>query len=515
MQDWSSGYVTDIVYTHGFYRELTPALMEFQAAALGQRRPGARTFCELGCGQGFSTNLLASANPQIDFYANDFNPSHIAAARELADEAGTPNVCFFQDSFADFLERQDLPAFDIIALHGVYSWVSSENRARLVEFVRRRLAPGGLVYVSYNALPGLSQTMPLRQLMVEHGSHSAEPTSTRIDAALAFADRIKAAGALYFSQAPLASARLDEIGPMAREYLAHEYFNRDWTSFYHSQVAADFEAADVAFIGSAQVLDHFEALSLPPVQQAILDDIGDPAFRETVRDFLVFQHFRRDLYARAPAQIPAPAWQAFWLNQRFALSVPGQAMSNRISTVTGDASLPEAIYAPIMAALKSGPKTGREILAEPAIWGMGLLSPEESERVLIAANAPRLGGGRPFHRAMAALAALVGANQVQPALPADGEADRRRCAGAFNRAVLRRARNSSDLGFLASPVTGGGLPASRMNQLFLLAHAEGAVDPAAFAARILGGVSTESPIQRQYEVFVSDWLPMATALGVL
>lgn len=31
MADWSSGYVVDVEYTHGFYQELTPSLLGFLA----------------------------------------------------------------------------------------------------------------------------------------------------------------------------------------------------------------------------------------------------------------------------------------------------------------------------------------------------------------------------------------------------------------------------------------------------------------------------------------------------
>ena len=45
---------------------------------------------ELGCGQGFSTNLLAAANPHIRFHATDFNPGHIVGAQSLAQAGGSP-----------------------------------------------------------------------------------------------------------------------------------------------------------------------------------------------------------------------------------------------------------------------------------------------------------------------------------------------------------------------------------------------------------------------------------------
>ena len=62
-------------------RELTPAILNFVALAKAQRPlSGPLTYCELGCGQGFSANLLAAANPDIQFHATDFNPLQVARA---------------------------------------------------------------------------------------------------------------------------------------------------------------------------------------------------------------------------------------------------------------------------------------------------------------------------------------------------------------------------------------------------------------------------------------------------
>ena len=165
MANWSAGYVVDVEYTHGFYQELTPSLLGFLALLQGVQSPdpgaSSLTYCELGCGQGFSTNLLAAANPQIQFHATDFNPGHIVGAQNLARAAAVKNVHFYDDSFAEFLSRDDLPDFDFITLHGIYSWVSPENRQTIVEFIRRKLKPGGLVYISYNTMPGWASMMPL------------------------------------------------------------------------------------------------------------------------------------------------------------------------------------------------------------------------------------------------------------------------------------------------------------------------------------------------------------------
>ena len=167
-QSWADGYVVDVGYTHGFYPELTPALLRF-AALLGEvqapdfDRPF--TYYELGCGNGNSTTVLAAANPAGRFVGVDFNPAHIHNARKLAQQGGVENVEFLEKSFAG-LAGMDLAEADCIALHGVWSWVGTENRRHITEFIRRRLKPGGIAYFSYNCLPGLSQVMPDRKSVV-------------------------------------------------------------------------------------------------------------------------------------------------------------------------------------------------------------------------------------------------------------------------------------------------------------------------------------------------------------
>lgn len=48
MASWTAGYVADLDYTQGFYRELTPALLAFVAMAHAQAAPdvsGPLTYC--------------------------------------------------------------------------------------------------------------------------------------------------------------------------------------------------------------------------------------------------------------------------------------------------------------------------------------------------------------------------------------------------------------------------------------------------------------------------------------
>jgi hypothetical protein len=64
---WNSGYITDLDYTHGFYRELEPGYLSCAALFSGHLPPDTDStfsYCELGCGNGLSTNIIASAWPR-------------------------------------------------------------------------------------------------------------------------------------------------------------------------------------------------------------------------------------------------------------------------------------------------------------------------------------------------------------------------------------------------------------------------------------------------------------------
>ena len=152
MSDWNAGYVTEIGYPYGYFPELCPLRSELAFLNKGIRLPEIKTACELGFGQGLSTNIHA-AGTQVEWHGTDFNPAQAGFAQELAEASGS-KADLRDEAFDEFCNRKDLPDFDFIGLHGIWSWVSEENRQLLVDFIRRKLKVGGIVYVSYNSLPG-------------------------------------------------------------------------------------------------------------------------------------------------------------------------------------------------------------------------------------------------------------------------------------------------------------------------------------------------------------------------
>lgn len=459
MADWSHGYTTDIEYTSGFYRELAPFTLQLALLLKGVQPPSLSSFsyCELGFGQGVSLNILAAAFPNGDFWGTDFNPAHAAHAQRLARGAGLDNLHLFDKSFAEFAGA-DLPQFDFISLHGIYSWVSPENRRTIVDFIGRHLKVGGVVYISYNCLPGWAAAMPLRQLLAQHAERSKEPPVARVRSAIAFAGRLKEAGAAYFTQNPMLGARFDKLGDMPVNYLAHEYLNQAWHPQYFSEVATELAEAKLSFAASAHIADHLDMVNFDEPKRAFLNGIEDPLFRETMRDYLLNPQFRRDIFVKGPTRLSQPEQTELLNALGFALTTPRDRVPLKMTFPVGEMTLGADIYNPLLDQLAAGARS------------VASLSKALVPHTLSAAQL------------IQALTVLSASGHVAPAGVVE-EAVVARTA-ALNRAIAGRNRHGHELAFLASPVLRSGIPVDRIDQIFLLARAE-QTDPVAFAWKSL------------------------------
>lgn len=313
MSDWTSGYVADIGYIFGYYQELNPLRARLAFLNAGLVPPESGVHCELGYGQGMSANIHAAASAST-WFATDFNPAQAAFAQSLAAASGA-NAHLTDEAFADFCTRADLPEFDSIGLHGIWSWINDENRAIIVDFIRRKLKVGGVLYISYNTQPGWAAMVPMRDLLTEHSEVMGVPGQgivPRIDAAIDFAEKLLATNPSYLKANPVVAERLKGIKAHNRNYLAHEYFNRDWLPMPFSRMAQWLEPAKINYACSAHYHDHIDAINLSAEQQTLFKEIPDAMFRETVRDFMVNQQFRRDYWVKGPRKLnPLEQAEAF------------------------------------------------------------------------------------------------------------------------------------------------------------------------------------------------------------
>jgi SAM-dependent methyltransferase len=506
-QSWGEGYVVDLDYTHGYYRDLAPALLRFVALLGGVRAVDiepAFTYYELGCGHGFSTALHAAANPSGQFIGADFNPSHIQSAQILARDAGIANVRFLEKSFAELLEME-LPDAEIIGLHGVWTWVGDEQRRQIVEFIRRRLKPGGMVYLSYNCLPGLAQVAPLQRLLAEHAALGAGDRIEQIRRSIDFASRLEKAGAKYFAVSPFARGRLQNIGAQDPNYVAHEYYNANWSLQYHADVARALAAAKLGFVGSTMLLDNFEQFVLAPEAAKLLAELKDRALLETAKDFMRNQVFRKDVFARGAPQATPGELVAVLGRTRFALVQPRSRCKLAGSTPAGEVALSADAYAPVLDALARAPMTFDELARAPETSGL---------------DRNRL------RQAVFGVAAL---GNILPALPAAGEEARRAATRRFNRTILAAPAQGPANSVLASPVLGCGINIHFIDRLFLEApqdEKQAAAHVASVMARrglklakgkefVQGEGNTREVLAERARLFFEELVPFYRQLGVL
>lgn len=483
MHDWTDGYVTDITYTHGYYKELNPLTMRLALLHAGHVPPAVHTACELGFGQGGSVTLHAAASG-VQWHGTDFNPAQAAQARELAAIAGCGAV-LEEEAFEQFCPRGDLPDFDFIGLHGIWSWISPQNQAVVVDFVRRKLRPGGVLYISYNTLPGWDPMLSLRHLLAEHGQALSAPglgSLPRIDAALEFASQFMATQPQFLKALPTATARLDKLKEQSRPYLAHEYFNQDWRPVHFSHMAATLHAAKLQYACSAHFPDHVPQLNLSEAQQQFLQTIPSAEFRELVFDYMINQQFRRDYWIKGARKLSRLEQFELLREVRVLLVSPRSEVTLEIKGGLGNATLAAAVYTPIL-----------DLLADHKPWNLGRL-----EQELRAANIT-------LPQITQAVLLLCAKGDV---LPVQGEAEAtkaKRACTTLNNHLQGLARSSGERGFLASPMSGGGVSVNRFQQLFLLARSAGRKTPeswAQFAWQLLSA---------QGQQIIKDGAPLKTA----
>lgn len=457
--DWTSGYVADIDYTYGYYGELNPLLIKLAFANTGYAVPEIGNACELGFGQGLSTNIHASAST-VSWSGTDFNPAQAGFAQELSSLSGN-NAQLFDESFAQYCIRTDLPDFDYIGLHGIWSWISDENRSVIVDFIARKLKVGGILYISYNTQPGWAAMMPMRDLLTEHVAMMTPPgigIAKQIDQALEFTEKLIATKPLYARANPTVSDQLDKLKTQSRHYLAHEYFNRDWHPMSFNSMTNWLSAAKLTYVCSANLLDGIAAINITTEQQEFLNTITNPQFRESVRDMMINTRFRKDYWVKGPRILSALEKSALLQTQKFVLIKNSDDVQLKHQGPMGEVSLNEAIYKSILTFFTDHQAKTLSQLSI-ALKDSAITAPQILQAVTVLCG-------------IGALAAAQDSAAIQKV---------KGTTVKLNLAIMKKSQSTSEFNYLASPITGGGIPIGRFSQLFLLAIHEGKKTPPEWA----------------------------------
>ena len=280
---------------------------------------------------------------------------------------------------------------------------------------------------------------------------------------MSFTQRIADSGAGFFRANPVASQRLSALAKKNRSYLAHELFNRDWEIMNFSDVVKWLSDAKVSFAGSADLIDYVEQFNLSEQGRRLLTEIKNPILRETIRDLLVNQKFRRDIFIKGGRRLPRREHLEALRSQNFILMARPEDIPLKGRGKRGEFDLKAEQVRPVLDALAQNnhaPQSLGDLERRPELSGLKL--PTLIQIILI----------------------LTAAGHIHPTQQPDGAVRLR--SHALNRHLCMKAISSGDVNFLASPVIGGGVLANRFEQLAILGLKDGDFDPVKEARKACG-----------------------------
>ncbi len=466
-------------------------------------------YCEIGCRNGVSSNLLAAALPHGSFTAIDPKPEHIANGKRLAKKGGLDNIDFIQCDY-DALPEQDLPKFDYIALDEVYSSVSPEARRAIVAFLDQRLKPAGLVYLGYNAMPGWTPMLPLRDLMM---SYTSLKQSSKIEAAsqgLRYLKYLHDNQAAFFRANPGSIRFLAGLLRQEAAVVADEYLNDYWQPLYFSNVAADMSEAGLAFCGSSQVERNYMDLIVPKQYWELLDTAENELVREIHKSLILNEALRRDVYCKQTEALPKDQQSRLYEDLVFGANRAEKDIKRELRVGQVNVRLAGGLYDTLIPILAKGGHSLGEITKLSEMTG-------QDPRALLTAVTRLVASGQ-FR--------LFAQKAVEAAAPAE-----LRIASDFNRAMLHERLLTDSLVNLASPVLGSGVAIDLVQGLLLwgydvagaagaVDHAMGLVEGAGFPLQARGQIVQDTsrlrPVLEQAAALFRDtYVPLLTRLGIV
>lgn len=514
MLNWNEGYMSQINYTTGYYRELSPnqCVIPFLMANLAPPSTilnAKYNACELGFGMGLSLNIHAAA-VNAKWYATDFNPSHALFAQHLA-EGTDPNKLLIADqAFQEFCQRDDLPEFDFIGLHGIFSWISDSNKQIIVDFIKRKLKVGGVLYISYNCLPGWSAHASLRHLL--HHFYQIDDTQTnnvseKVNSVITQVEALLSHSPSLLSQVPYIREHLNKIKQQNPQYVVHEFFNQHWQPMYFSEMAQILSEAKLEFACSSNYLDDCDLVLFSDEQKAYLANISDPILHQTAKDFILNTTFRRDFWVKGKRQLSFEQQEQIWRNLRIMLTKPREAVEQTIARKLS-------------------------ITLNPAYLNGLLDILQDHQAHSVDSIIEKLGTLLSKPTLFQLLALLNARSDIELVLP---EENTRQCQSecdSLNLKILAQLFSSTQMNVLASPVTGAGVMLDDVELLFIDAHRraiptekleEEALTILTQANKLLvknnqvleNVEETTQELSKRKEHFINNTKPILTSLGII
>ena len=252
---------------------------------------------EVGCGTGRNLLSLAYCCPRSTFVGIDLAEHPVARGTHDIQKIGLSNISLHVRDLTQL--DPDFGEFDYIIAHGLYAWVPEFVRDGLLRLCAQHLAPEGMAFISYNAMPGGHLRKLVRDLMLYHTRDIQDPDERvrQAENIVEFASKSTLQNDYY---RVLLQHRLETMsGGYA---LFHDDLAECYEPVYFDQFIAHAERRGLTYVGEADFFEMSDTMYPANVRQS-LDEFsrGDRIRREQYLDFLSNRGFRQTLLCRREA----------------------------------------------------------------------------------------------------------------------------------------------------------------------------------------------------------------------
>lgn len=286
-------------YTH---KNSHPGVLATQAIlhGLDPAPPGACRVLELGCGNGSNLIPMAYSLPGSRFTGADLSLLAVEAGNETVRDLGLTNVELRHANILDI--DASWGEFDYIIAHGVFSWVPPEVRDKVLAVCQALLAPQGVAFISYLALPGCHVRAMLRDMMLYHAGDAGNA------AALLAAGKEMAS---FIAGAPQGADPVQRAlqGEAARflaampNYVLHDDL-AEWSApYYFVQFVGMAAEHGLQFLAEADATEMIDLHLPPPVRENLARIAPGRINHEQYLDFIKARRFRQTLLCRAEVTV--------------------------------------------------------------------------------------------------------------------------------------------------------------------------------------------------------------------
>jgi methyltransferase-like protein len=283
-----------IIYPSATFPQTHPDRMATNASILGMSPapPAGCRVLEIGCSDGGNLVPLAFNFPASEFVGIDLAALPLESGRGLARELGLKNLRLLHMGVEDV--PSDFGRFDYIIAHGVYSWVPAAARDRILAICREHLAPQGVGYVSYNALPGGHLRRMTREMMLWH-VRDLGGADERVGAARGLVELLSAGA----GESQAFSLMLKEEAERVKRYRPEQLFHDDLADVndpvYFHEFVEHAARHGLQYLSEADFPDMSHHLLPQQTVEALRSLADDPLLVEQYADFIKCRRFRQTL----------------------------------------------------------------------------------------------------------------------------------------------------------------------------------------------------------------------------